>query len=147
MNFLLSLLLFTTFNVNSPEWMTDFDKAKTEAAGSGKLILLNFSGSDWCIPCIRLHKEIFQTEAFEKYAEEHLILVNADFPRLKKNQLSKEQIKKNEKLADKYNAGGAFPLTLLLDADGKVLKQWNGFPKGSAEEFRGEINALIHDHK
>lgn len=147
MKFLLSLLLFTSFNINSPEWKTDFDKAKTEAAGSGKLILLNFSGSDWCIPCIRLHKEFFQTEAFEKYAEDHLILLNADFPRLKKNQLSREQIKKNEKLADKYNAGGAFPLTLLLNADGKVLKQWNGFPKESAEEFTSEINALIHDRK
>lgn len=147
MKFLLSLLLFTSFNINSPAWMTDFDKAKTEAAGSGKLILLNFSGSDWCIPCIRLHKEIFQTEAFEKYAEDHLILVNADFPRLKKNQLPKEQIKKNEKLADKYDADGAFPLTLLLDANGNVLKQWNGLPKETAEQLTSEINAFAHDSK
>lgn len=147
MNFILSLFLFISFNINSLTWTTDFEKAKTEAAKSGKLIVLNFSGSDWCIPCIRLHKEFFQTEVFKEYANIHLILVNADFPRLKKNQLSKEQTKKNEMLAEKYNTHGVFPLTLLLDADGKVLKQWEGFPKESTDEFTSEINALVHDSK
>src|SRR5438309_5907156 len=84
-------------------WITDFSKEKSEAAQYNKLILLNFSGSDWCIPCIRLHKEVFESAAFEKYAGEHLVLVNADFPRLKKNQLSKEQTKQNAALAEKYN--------------------------------------------
>lgn len=147
MKFLLSVLLFTSFNINSPAWTTDFDKAKTEAANSGKFILLNFSGSDWCIPCIRLHKEFFETESFKEFAKNHLILVNADFPRLKKNQLSKEQTKKNEMLAEKYNTHGVFPLTLLLDADGKVWKQWEGLPKVSAEEFTSAINSLVHDSK
>src|SRR4051812_36170441 len=90
------------------EWSTDFEKAKTEAARSHKLILLSFSGSDWCSPCIRLKEEIFDSDVFEKYAEQNLILVSADFPRLKKNQLSKEQTKQNENLADKYDPTGKF---------------------------------------
>lgn len=147
MKFLLSLLLLTSLHINTLTWTTDLDKAKLEAANSGKLILLNFSGSDWCIPCIRLHKEFFETEVFKTYAEKNLILVNADFPRLQKHQLSKEQTKKNEMLAEKYNTQGAFPLTLLLNADGKVLKQWDGLPKESAEQFTGEINAFGHDSK
>src|SRR3954470_12516322 len=105
------------------DWQNDFEKAKQTAQADHKYILLNFSGSDWCGPCIRLHKEIFDSEVFTKYADEHLVLVKADFPRLKKNMLSKEQQKQNDALADKYNSDGAFPLTLLLDADGKVIKK------------------------
>ncbi|HVX26363.1 MAG TPA: thioredoxin family protein [Parafilimonas sp.] len=133
---LLSSILFL-----STTWQTDFEKAKAEAKTENKFILLNFSGSDWCGPCIRLRKEIFDSEVFTKYADENLVLVNADFPRLKKNMLSREQQKQNDALADKYNSDGAFPLTLLLDSNGKVIKKWNGFPSGTAEEFTNDVKA------
>src|SRR5580698_3670282 len=109
-------------------WMGDFNAAKTEAAKTHKLILINFSGSDWCGPCIRLRKEILESATFENYATDHLVLVRADFPRQKKNQPAKDQIKRNEALADKYNADGKFPYTLLVNENGKILKAWDGFP-------------------
>jgi peroxiredoxin len=56
-------------------------------------------------------------------------LVRADFPRMKKNQLSKEQTAYNEKLAEKYNPKGKFPLTVLINPDGKVITEWDGYPK------------------
>ena len=88
------------FLLISPQgWINDLDNAKELAKKEQKLILLNFSGSDWCIPCIRLRQEVFDAEAFIKYAAANLILVNADFPRKKKNQLSKEQQKLNDELA------------------------------------------------
>src|SRR5438270_13576456 len=105
---LLSIILFTIFTAGTP-WLGDFDTAKTEATQKHKLILINFSGSDWCGPCIRLRKEILESDTFENFASDHLVLVRADFPRQKKNQLSKEQTKLNEALADKYNADGKFP--------------------------------------
>jgi thioredoxin-related protein len=120
-------------------WSTDFNKAKTEALSSKKLILLSFSGSDWCIPCIKMKKEIFQSDAFEKFAADNLVLVNADFPRLKKNQLSQTQTKQNEDLADKYNQEGTFPCTVLMDANGKALKRWDSLPKLTPEAFTKEI--------
>ncbi|MDP4261957.1 MAG: thioredoxin family protein [Bacteroidota bacterium] len=135
---LLSTFLFSTF-----DWQTDFEKAKQSAQSEHKLILLNFSGSDWCGPCIRLHKEIFENNAFAQYASDHLILVNADFPRLKKHELSKEQQKKNDQLADMYNKDGIFPLTLLLNFDGKVLKKWEGFPQVSPAEFTQQVRAVV----
>src|ERR1700710_666168 len=109
-------------------WLGDFNAAKTEAAEKHKLILINFSGSDWCGPCIRLRKEILGSADFESYAAEHLVLVRADFPRQKKNQLPKEQVKLNEALADQYNPEGKFPYTLLVDENGKVLHAGGGFP-------------------
>src|SRR6201996_2669898 len=125
-------------------WLGDFNTAKKEAGQEHKLILINFSGSDWCGPCIRLRKEILETPMFEDYATSHLVLVRADFPRQKKNQLSKEQVKLNEALADKYNADGKFPYTLLVDENGKVLKTWDGFPDESPEQFVAEINQFAN---
>jgi len=138
-------LLFLSFLFSAIlplSWNGNFDEAKNEAKGSHKLILLNFSGSDWCGPCIRLRKEILQSEVFEGYAKEHLVLVNADFPRQKKNQLPAAQVKLNEALADKYNSEGKFPYTLILDENGKVLKSWEGYPNISPESFVKEITAL-----
>ena len=140
---LLLISLLSSFLFSALTWETDFEKARQKAASEKKLILLNFSGSDWCGPCIRMHREIFETEVFEKFATKNLVLLNADFPRLKKNQLPKEQQTKNEQLAETYNKDGAFPFTLLLNAEGKVLKKWDGLPKGSAEDFTKQVNSII----
>lgn len=141
---MLAILLLSLLSFTEPVWLTDIGKAKTEATDSHKVILLNFSGSDWCVPCIRMEKEIFHSKEFTDYSAANLILVNADFPRLKKHELSKEQTARNEALAEQYNPEGHFPLTLLLDASGKVLKTWDGYPSGNAEKFVSEINTSIH---
>ena len=54
-------------------------------------------------------------------------MVTADFPRLKKHQLTDDVARQNDALADRYNKEGLFPYTVLLDADGKVLEEWNGY--------------------
>lgn len=143
MKLILGLLFLTVF-VKPVEWQTDFDKAKDEAVQTHKFIILNFSGSDWCGPCIRMKKEIFDTDAFEEFAGKNLVLVRADFPRLKKNQLSSEQTKRNEALAAKYNPEGKFPFTILLNEKGSPIKIWEGFPNESPEKFLTEINSFQH---
>jgi peroxiredoxin len=74
-------------------------------------------------------------------------MVNADFPRLKKNQLSKEQQKKNDMLADKYNSQGNFPYTILIDEQGKVVKAWEGFPNMTPEQFTGQLKIYVDARK
>ena len=139
----LFLVLFFIVNA-SGNWLGNFNEAQAEAAKTHKLILINFSGSDWCGPCIRLRKEILESPVFDTYASEHLVLVRADFPRQKKNQPDNEQIKRNEILADKYNADGKFPYTLLVDDKGTILKTWDGYPNESPEKFLSEIKDLSH---
>ena len=138
------LAIIMAFFMAGPTWFGNFNKATIEANNQHKLILINFSGSDWCGPCIRLTKEIFESQTFEDYASKNLVLVRADFPRQKKNQLSPEQQKENAKLADKYNPNGTFPETLLVDENGKILKKWDGFPNESPEEFVSEINTIAN---
>jgi thioredoxin-related protein len=145
---LISLFLLSVFlHTADPVWQTDFAKAKIEARESDRFILLNFSGSDWCTPCIRMEKTIFETDAFKTYAGKELVLANADFPRLNKHQLSKEQQKQNDNLAEQYNPDGKFPYTLLISNEGKVVKTWEGCPNESPEDFIAEINTVIHGHK
>ena len=143
----LLVIIFSSFMFSNGTWETDFNKAKQSARSEHKLILLNFSGSDWCGPCIRMHKEMFENNSFVQYADEHLILVNADFPRLKKHQLAKDQQAKNDQLADKYNKDGIFPLTVLLNSDGKVLKEWQGLPPISPEEFTKQVKEVFDASK
>ncbi|MFC2100618.1 FAD:protein FMN transferase [Bacteroidota bacterium] len=125
------------------QWTIDFKKAQETAASDNKLILLNFSGSDWCLPCMRLKRDFFSREEFKVFASENLVLVNADFPRKRENMLNKEQQALNESLAEKYNKQGAFPAIFLLDADGHIICHWIGYPKVSIMEFIDKINSFV----
>ena len=140
----IATIIFTSFTFSSgTTWYTNFEQARSEATQTKKYILLNFSGSDWCAPCIRLKAEFFGSEKFLEFAEDNLVLLNADFPRLKKNQLEKAQIRQNEALAEKYNPDGKFPLTILLTAEGKPIKYWEGLPHKSPVEFVEEIKKTV----
>jgi thioredoxin-related protein len=129
------------------DWHTNLDQAFQMASQQHKHILLNFSGSDWCGPCIRFRKEVLDHPDFLSMADSSLILVNADFPRMKKNQLSSDQQKINNAAADKYNPQGKFPYTLLVSEDGKVIKTWEGDPGEKPAAFAREIRALIDQNQ
>lgn len=135
-------LLFIPLLLMSAGWRSDFTEAKQQALKEHKLVLLKFSGSDWCIPCIRMEKNLFSQQSFSGFADSNLVMVNADFPRQKKNKLSESVVKQNEILAEQYDKEGVFPLTILMDADGKVLKRWNGDPGLSPESFVAQIRTL-----
>lgn len=143
MKLLFTLLLFVPL-IN---WEPSFENAQREAKEQHKLILLNFSGSDWCGPCIVLRKDYLESEVFTRMANENLILVNADFPRKKKNELPVAMVKRNERLAELYNKAGNFPFTLLLDPQGKVLKTWLGKPEVSPEKFTEDLLAICKQNK
>jgi thioredoxin-related protein len=125
----------------SASWLNDFDQARQKAKQNNQLILLNFSGSDWCAPCIKMKKEVFETKQFQEYAEANLVLVRADFPRNKKNQLEPTQKEHNEKLAEQFNPKGQFPLTLLIDSNGNVLHEWSGYSNMSVDTFIDELRS------
>ncbi|RLJ97784.1 thioredoxin family protein [Tenacibaculum discolor] len=131
--------LSTTY---AQDWQTDFLKAKEIASQENKPIILVFQGSDWCIPCMKLNKEVWNTNTFKKYAKEHYVMLQADFPRKKKNKLSKEQQNTNAKLFETYNKKGFFPLVVVLDKDGKVLGE-TGYKKTTPVSYIDELNAFI----
>lgn len=140
---LLSLLIFLwSLSSMAQHWQTDFEEAKQLAAQESKNIILVFQGSDWCAPCMKLEKEIWDSEAFKDYAQEAFIMVKADFPRKKKNQLSKEQETINKNLAEKFNPQGYFPLVVILNKDAEVLGE-TGYKKMSPTEYIEHLKSFI----
>lgn len=133
----LALLLFlicTVSSTSAQEWLTDFEIAKTKATQENKSVLLVFQGSDWCAPCMKLEKNIWSSKEFIDTYDQHFVLLVADFPRKKKNTLSKEQTKKNQLLAETYNTKGHFPLVVVLDKKGNVLGH-AGYEKISPDAY------------
>jgi len=133
------LIIVSTLLTSTLSWLGNYNEALQKAKAENKPVLVNFSGSDWCIPCINLRKEILESEVFEKYAASNLILLRADFPREKKNKLPAAQVELNESLAERFNPDGKFPYTLLIDQNGKVLKTLEGFPKLTPADFVKQI--------
>jgi len=127
------LVIFSSFSFaqQTETFVNKLEQAKKEH----KKILLYFSGSDWCAPCIKFKKFIIQTEEFQAFAKTELIIYNADFPRQSKNKLAKEVEKENEALAEKYNSKGLFTLIIILNEEGKVIKKWEEYPKETLSEF------------
>jgi len=128
------LLLFIGTFTYAQNWQSTFDNAKTVAEKENKNILLVFSGSDWCAPCMKLEKMIWKSEAFQVESEKNWVIYKADFPKKKANQLAPELTESNKALAEKYNKNGSFPLVVLLDKTGKVLGM-TGFKNVSAPEY------------
>ena len=87
-------------------WLTNFETAQARARSEKKLLLIEFTGSDWCPPCIMLGRQVFSQPEFKDYAAQHLVLLEVDFPRMK--ELSPEQRAANAKLAEQFGIDG-FP--------------------------------------
>ena len=100
------------------KWFTSLSEAQAEAQQSGKPILADFTGSDWCPWCVKLRKEVFETRQFKIWAAKSVVLLEVDFPRKKPQDAATK--KANSDLAAKYKIEG-FPTVLFLTADGKVL--------------------------
>lgn len=132
------LAIISSSMLFSQSWETSWQHASEKAKEKNHNVVLVFSGSDWCGPCIKLEKTIWQSAEFQEYAKDHWVMLRADFPRKKGNGLSEEQTAENTKLAEKYNQNGYFPLVLVLSPDGKVLGT-TGYKSVSATEY---INLL-----
>jgi len=136
------IALVTVSAINAQEWQTDFEKAKKIASTESKPIILVFQGSDWCGPCIKLDHQVWSTAVFKKQAKNDFVMLQADFPRKKKNALPDAQSKANAKLAELYNKNGIFPFVVVLDPKGKVLGE-TGYKKTTPEDYIKELKAFI----
>ena len=100
------------------QWHTDFDKALQIAQSLDRPVLINFTGSDWCSWCVKIKEDIFNSDTFENWARERVILVELDFPQRKPQMPAVKR--RNQEIAARFNVRG-YPTVLLLSPTGEVL--------------------------
>jgi thioredoxin-related protein len=111
-------------------WLTDYKQAQQEAKANNKILLLDFTGSDWCGWCKKFDREVLLKSEFKDFARDNLVIVELDFPRAKPQP--PELRKQNRELAQQYEIVG-FPTIVVLSADGQKLWRYDGyFPDGPA---------------
>jgi protein disulfide-isomerase len=126
LSLVLVVLVVTCAGASAEDWQTDYAKALAMAKSQNKRVLLDFTGSDWCGPCIELRKRVLSRPEFGAYADKNLVLVEIDYPQRKKQ--SEELKKQNEKLSTQYGIDEkGFPTIMLLDPSGKVLREFTGY--------------------
>lgn len=136
----LFLFLFS-LSTFAQDWTTNFEEAKQQASSKNQNIVLVFQGSDWCAPCIKLDKEIWSSQEFQKLAKDHFVMLQADFPRRKANKLSESLTAQNAKLAEAYNNQGYFPLVVVLNPEGEVLGK-TGYEKMTPSAYFKKLVAF-----
>lgn len=135
----IAAIILSSFGAaQAAEWSTDVPKAIAKAKAENKLVLLDFTGSDWCGWCIKLKREVFDTPEFEAYAAKNLVLVEVDFPRNK--VLTPEQKAANQALAAKYGIKG-YPTIWVLEGSGMPVGKL-GYMEGGPKPFIAELAKL-----
>lgn len=125
---LAALLLCAVVHIASAAdgWTTDYEKALAKAKAENKLVLLDFTGSDWCGPCIALSKNVFSKSDFASYAKKHFILVEIDYPMTKKLPAALKA--QNSKLKKQYGIDQkGFPTVIAIKPDGSVVGEFGGY--------------------
>lgn len=105
-------------------WLDNAEAAKKQAKAENKLILTDFTGSDWCGWCIRMRKNVLDTPEFEAYAKDKFVFLEVDMPRRKAQ--SPELKKQNAELCKRYQVSG-FPTMLVLNHKGDVVGGFGGY--------------------
>ena len=120
-------------------WRTDLPGALSQAQSENKLVLLDFTGSDWCEWCIKFDHDVLSTGQFAAYAQSKLVLVRLDFPRHTPQPDDLKQA--NDALARQFAVDG-YPTYVLLSADGKELGRQTGYAEGGPAAFITELDGF-----
>jgi len=120
-------------------WGTDLPTALNRARSENKMVLLDFTGSDWCGWCIKFDHDVLSTDKFAGYTKSKLMLVKLDFPRHKEQNAALKQA--NEQLAKRFGVDG-FPTFVLLNSAGRELGRQVGYLKGGPDAFIAELDGF-----
>lgn len=130
-------LVSSAFSKELEGWSTDLEKAFAQAKKDKKPVLVEFTGSDWCPPCIAMRKNVFSKKEFVDAASKNFILVELDFPN------GDEKLKaKNEPYAEKYKIEG-FPTVILFDAEGKEFSRFYASEYPTTELFLKHLDSTL----
>lgn len=113
---LISSLAFaqSDYQATKPGWLVNLDEAYKISKETGKPILANFTGSDWCGWCKRLDASVFQKDEFKQWADKNVVLLELDFPR--RTQVPNEIKQQNQALQQSFGVRG-YPTIWVFNLD------------------------------
>ena len=131
-------------------WEVNLEKAQAISIKTGKPILANFTGTDWCGWCIKLKKEVFVKDEFIKWANENFVLLELDFPR--RFALPANIKQQNQQLSQAFGVRGyptlwAFTISTNSETGQSEIKGLAktgyvaGGPKSWIKDFEGKLAA------
>ncbi len=132
-------VLVSAASAQKAVWQTDFAAAQAKAKAENKLLLADFTGSDWCPWCQKLKAEVFDKKPFAVQAAKQFVLVQLDFPHEK--ELPAELKQQNDKLARQYGIN-TFPSILILHPNGGLIAH-TGYREGGAEGYCEWLGDLL----
>lgn len=132
----LSLLAFAAAAESKRGWNDNYAQALSEARQENKNVLLNFTGSDWCIYCVKQDQDVFSKGDFQRLAKGSLKLVELDFPNAKR--IPADVARQNEKLKAQFGVSG-YPTLILVDAQGRERGRWEGYNPDLVEDLKKEL--------
>lgn len=141
--FAIILISCPASSAQEKDWETDFILASAKAEKSSKYMLLNFSGTDWCVWCKKLDGEVFNKPEFKEYARDHLVCVVLDFPVTKPQRSNLK--KQNGELALKYGVSG-FPTIVILNSKGDLVNT-TGYLAGGAKKYVEHLKTIISEYE
>jgi thiol-disulfide isomerase/thioredoxin len=121
---------------SAEQWMTSLPNAQAKAKADNKLVLMDFTGSDWCPSCEMLDAEVFSQPEFIAYAKTNFVLLEVDFP-LHKEQAA--ELKKANKALSKQYKIEAYPTLVLIKPDGTIAWMRLGYLKGGPVPMIAEL--------
>ncbi len=124
---------------SEPPWGADVSAALNRARSENKMVLLDFTGSDWCGWCIKFDKDVLSTDKFAGYAKSKLVLVTLDFPSHIKQDAALKQA--NQELKKRFGVNG-FPTFVLLNPAGREVGRQVGYLKGGPDAFIGKLDGF-----
>ena len=136
---MLAATIYWQVNAAESTWLTDLPKAEAQAKAENRIVLLDFTGSDWCGWCIKFRKEVLDTAEFQAYAAKNVVLVELDYPHKK---VQSDDLKKaNAALKSQYKING-YPTLVVLDKEGKEIGRQEGYSEGGPAAFIAKLEGF-----
>jgi thioredoxin-related protein len=147
--FVIALVLISSVslaqdNTSQLNWLTNVDQAEAISQQENKPILIYFTGSDWCSPCVALKKDFFETQEFAERAK-NLVLVKIDYPR-RMDIITPEQRAYNKTIISKYNTNKSFPNLVMINSRGAELGNISGYSSYNTYQDTSHHFRFVDEH-
>lgn len=130
------------YKAENEGWLVKVDEAYALSKKTGKPIMANFTGSDWCHWCKKLTKDVFSKPEFKKWAEKNVVLLELDFPR--RFRLPQDIAYQNNSLRQAFRVSG-YPTIWVFNLDKQKESGSFNIEALAKSSYKPTVKAFVSD--